>query len=123
YRVFGCEGSTEADIMLAAMEAAYDDGMDVVNISIGSAFMTWSQYPTAAAADAMVDAGITVVASIGNSGANGLYSASAPGVGEKVIGVASFDNVVVTMNALKVGADEQTVGYVRANGAPTPPRA
>src|SRR6266545_2864160 len=35
YRVFGCEGSTSADIMLAAMERALDDGMDVLNMSIG----------------------------------------------------------------------------------------
>jgi minor extracellular serine protease Vpr len=123
YRVFGCEGPTTADIMLAAMEAAYDDGMDVVNISVGAPFAAWPQYPTAAAADAMVDAGITVVASIGNNGANGLFSASAPGVGEKVIGVASFDNVMVTVSAVKVGAEETEVGYVRAGGAPAAPRA
>jgi len=92
YRVFGCAGSTTADIMLAAMERALDDGMDVLNMSIGSAFMTWPQYPTAVGSDALVDAGMVVVASIGNSGANGVYSAGAPGVGNKVIGVASFDN-------------------------------
>jgi hypothetical protein len=49
YRVFGCEGSTTADIMIAAMEMAYADGMDVLNMSIGSAFQ-WPQYPTAVAA-------------------------------------------------------------------------
>ena len=35
YRVFGCEGSTSTDIMVAAMERIYEDGADVVNISIG----------------------------------------------------------------------------------------
>ena len=92
YRVFGCEGSTTADIMLAAMERALEDGMHVLNMSIGSAFMTWPQYPTAAGADALVDRGMVVVASIGNSGTDGLYSAGAPGVGNNVIGVASYDN-------------------------------
>jgi hypothetical protein len=48
YRVFGCEGSTTADIMIAAMERALADGMDVLNMSIGSAFQ-WPQYPTAVA--------------------------------------------------------------------------
>jgi minor extracellular serine protease Vpr len=38
YRVFGCVGSTDADIMAAAMERAADDGVRVVNMSIGSAF-------------------------------------------------------------------------------------
>ena len=61
YRVFGCEGSTTADIMLAAMERAQADGMHVLNMSIGSAFQTWPQYPTAVGADALVDAGMHVV--------------------------------------------------------------
>ena len=50
YRVFGCAGSTSADIMIAAMERALADGMDVLNMRIGSSFQ-WPQYPTAAASD------------------------------------------------------------------------
>ena len=92
YRVFGCEGSTTAEIMLAAMERALADGSDILNMSIGSAFQTWPQYPTAVGADLLVANGMIVIASIGNSGANGVYSAGAPGVGNEVIGVASFDN-------------------------------
>jgi subtilisin family serine protease len=95
YRVFGCEGSTDADIMIAAMERALADDMDVLNMSIGSAY-SWPSYPTATASDRLVDRGMVVVASIGNSGASGLYSAGAPGLGENVIGVASFDNTHVT---------------------------
>jgi minor extracellular serine protease Vpr len=45
YRVFGCDGSTTADIMLAAMERALADDMDILNMSIGSAFNTHPQYP------------------------------------------------------------------------------
>ena len=92
YRVFGCGGSTTDDVMLAAMERAQADGMDVLNMSIGDAFNNWPQSPTARAASALVDAGMVVVASIGNSGTDGLYSAGAPGVGDKVIGTASYDN-------------------------------
>ena len=78
YRVFGCEGSTTADIMLAAMETALADGADVVNMSIGSA-LQWPQYPTAQAADRLVKHGVVVVASIGNEGALGLYGAVGAG--------------------------------------------
>jgi len=121
YRVFGCEGSTSADIMLAAMERALKDHMDVINMSIGSAFQ-WPQYPTAVAADRLVTKhGIVVVASIGNSGANGLYSAGAPGLGEKVIGVASFDNTEVTLPYFTVTPDATKVGYISATGAPPAP--
>src|SRR5206468_3578978 len=101
YRVFGCQGSTEADIMLAAMEAALADHMDVLNMSIGSAFQ-WPQYPTSAAANRLVNKGVVVVASIGNSGTDGIYSAGSPGLGSKVIGVASFDNVRILLNTFTI---------------------
>lgn len=121
YRVFGCDGSTEADIMLAAMERALADHMDVLNMSIGSAF-TWPQYPTAVAADRLVRKhGIVVVASIGNSGASGLYSAGAPGLGESVIGVASFDNSKVTLPYFTATPDGRKFGYNQASGAPAIP--
>ena len=64
------------------------------------------------AADALVDAGIVVVASIGNSGANGIYSAGAPGVGDKVIGVASYDNSHVAGRRVhRSRPDDTAIGY------------
>jgi len=118
YRVFGCEGSTEGDIMIAAMERALADGMQVLNMSIGSSFQ-WPQYPTAVAATRLVNKGMVVVASIGNSGANGLYSAGAPGLGDKVIGVASFDNTNVFLPYLTVNG--RNIGYVTMTFSPNPP--
>lgn len=119
YRVFGCDGSTESDIMIAAMERALADGMDVVNQSIGAAFQTWPGYPTAVASDNLVDAGVVMVASIGNSGASGTWSAGAPGVGEKVIGVASYDNTHVTAQVMEV--DGKDYPFMPATGAPAAP--
>ena len=118
YRVFGCEGSTESDIMLAAMERAFADKMDVLNMSIGSAY-NWPQYPTAVAASKMVDRGMVVVASIGNSGANGLYAAGAPGLGEKVIGVAAFDNSHVFLPYFTVNG--RNIGYITMTFSPAAP--
>jgi subtilisin family serine protease len=120
YRVFGCAGSTTADVMIAAMERALHDGMDVVNMSIGSAF-TWPQYPTALAANRLVKKGVVVVASIGNSGASGLYSAGAPGLGKDVIGVASFDNTHDYLPYFTVSPDARPVSFGEATGAPLPP--
>jgi minor extracellular serine protease Vpr len=122
YRVFGCEGSTTADIMIAAMEAALKDDMDVLNMSIGTPY-NWPQYPTAVAASRLVDRGMVVVASIGNNGANGLYSASAPGLGEKVVGTAAFDNTAVTQATFSISPDGALVGYNPAAGAPVPPQS
>ena len=120
YKVFGCTGSTTADIMLAAMEQVLADGNHILNMSIGSAFQ-WPQYPTARGSDNLVNRGVVVVASAGNSGANGLYSMSAPGVGKKVIGVGSVDNTQLHLLSFTVSPGNTPIGYVRASGAPPSP--
>ncbi|MEO8259419.1 MAG: S8 family serine peptidase [Acidobacteriota bacterium] len=120
YRVFGCQGSTTADIMLAAMEMVLDDGADVLNMSIGSA-LTWPQYPTAKGANQLVKQGVVVVASIGNEGALGLYGAAAPGIGKDVIGVASFDNTHMNVVSFAISPDGTVIGYIAATGAPAAP--
>jgi len=111
YRVFGCDGSVTEDVMIAAMERALADDMDILNMSIGDAFNNWPQSATAAASDALVDAGMVVVASIGNSGASGIYSAGAPGVGNKVIGVASYENSHVQAPGFTISPDDTPVAY------------
>jgi minor extracellular serine protease Vpr len=120
YKVFGCVGSTFADIMIAAMEMALADDMDVLNMSIGAAFQ-WPQYPTGQASDRLVNHGMVVVASIGNSGASGVYSAGAPGVGHKVIGVASYDNSHINALTFNVNPGGQQVAYLPLSTTPDPP--
>jgi len=90
-KVFGRAGSTTADVILAALEMALEEGAHVVNMSLGAAFQ-WPQYPTAVAADLLVEAGVVVVCSQGNNGTQGLFAGGAPAVGSKVLAVASFDN-------------------------------
>jgi minor extracellular serine protease Vpr len=116
YRVFGCAGSTSADIMVAAMERIYNDGAQVLNMSIGSSYQ-WPQYPTAAAADRLVERGVVVVTSAGNSGGNGTWAVSAPGVGENVIATANFQNTHVKLPIFTVTPDNLAVGYSFATGA------
>ncbi len=121
YRVFGCAGSTDSDIMIEAMERALADGMQVLNMSIGSAFDAWPNSPTAKASDRLVNKKVSVVASIGNSGASGLYSAGSPGVGKKVIGVASFDNTHISLRTFTIAPDGAVIGYGQAAAAPLAP--
>ena len=120
YRVFGCDGTSSSDVILAAMEKALEDGMQVVNQSLGAS-RQWPQYPTAQAASRLVNKGVVMVASIGNNGPGGsspdaLFAAGAPGVGGKVIGVASYDN---SQRAFIVNGTPY--GYNTASGAPLPP--
>ena len=117
YRVFGCWGSSSADVIIAAMERALEDGMQVVNQSLGSRSQ-WPQYPTAQASTRLVNKGVVMVASIGNNGPGGsapdaLFAAGAPGVGSKVIGVASYDN---SQRSFEVNGTPY--GYNAATGSP-----
>lgn len=120
YRVFGCTGTTSTDIMIAAMERALADGMHVVNMSIGSA-RQWPQFPSAAAATRLVNKGVVVVCSAGNEATQGLYAASAPGVGHKVIGVAAFNNTHLNLPVFTVSPDNTAIPYNGASGAPPAP--
>ncbi|MGE3704040.1 MAG: S8 family serine peptidase [Vicinamibacterales bacterium] len=120
YRVFGCDGPTTTDVILAAMERAYLDGAEVLNLSLGAPYQ-WPGYPTAASASRLVRKGLVVVASGGNVAAGGLYAADAPGVGEGVISVASFDNTHATVASFRVSPDGRQIGYIKALGSPAVP--
>jgi minor extracellular serine protease Vpr len=120
YKVFGCDGSTSEDIMMAAAERALADGMDVLNLSIGDAF-AWDTDPIAQAMNAAVERGMIVVISAGNSGTNGLFSLSSAGNAAKVIGVASVDNTKVELSTFTAAPDNRAFGYLPATGAPDPP--
>ncbi|MFC4334038.1 S8 family serine peptidase [Salininema proteolyticum] len=119
YRVFGCEGPSSQEIIIAAMEAAAEDGMDVVNMSLGYAYQ-WPEYPTAVAASALVDEGTVVVASAGNAGESGTFSLGAPSVGEGVLSVASTDNPSARMSRAVVGPHGEEVGWSTLGDAPSP---
>nr|WP_269452094.1 S8 family serine peptidase [Tessaracoccus coleopterorum] len=122
YRVFGCEGSTDTDIILSAMERAEADGMDVINMSLGAAFETWPQYPTGTAADRLWRNGIVVVTSAGNEGDYFTQSAGSPGVSRHAIGVASYDNVAVRLSEIVftgTTGEPISAGYLPAAGSPT----
>ena len=119
YRIFGCHGETTTDLIVAALERAFADGMEVVNLSIGAPF-EWPDYPTARAADRLADHGVVVVAAEGNNGSSGLYAANAPGTGAKVISVASFQNLRFNLPAFQVTPDERVTTYLGLGGAPPP---
>ncbi len=120
YRVFGCAGSASSDVIVAALERAYADGMQVINQSLGSG-RQWPQYPTAQATSRLAGKGVVMVASIGNNGPGGsspdaLFAAGAPGVGANVIGVASYDNAQLSFTV-----NDVPYGFNGATGSPVPP--
>ncbi|MFE6979057.1 S8 family serine peptidase [Streptomyces sp. NPDC057682] len=67
YRVLGPYGSGRTSDIVAAMDRAAADGMDVVNMSLGAAIND-PLSPQSIAADNLVLAGVTTVIAAGNSG-------------------------------------------------------
>ncbi|KAI8868438.1 subtilisin-like protein [Ramicandelaber brevisporus] len=93
YKVFSCAetGPTDDDAIISAMERAHNDGMDVINLSLG-ANAGWEGGAVSHAASLLTQKGTMVVASAGNSGDHGLWEIAGPSIGRDVLSVASFDN-------------------------------
>ncbi|KAK7757609.1 hypothetical protein SLS62_000624 [Diatrype stigma] len=94
YRVFGCTGGAGDDGILAAMQRAVDDGADVVSMSLGEPGL-WSGYPYSAipaAAAALRQKGVAVIAAAGNYGSSAPFYTEIPGNAEGVLSIASVEN-------------------------------
>jgi minor extracellular serine protease Vpr len=122
YRVFGCVGSTDNDNIVAALEQAYKDGAQVVNMSIGDDYASWPEEPTAQTSDELVKKGVVVVAAEGNAGGvgTGLFSGGDPGVGNDVIAVGSVDNANAFFPQFDVNGTLHP--QVQADAAPAAPK-
>ncbi|PEL13456.1 S8 family serine peptidase [Bacillus sp. AFS017336] len=77
YRVLGPYGGGDSDGIIAAIDKAVSDGMDVINMSLG-ATINDPLFPTSVAVNNAVISGVTTVVAAGNSG-DSLYSLGAPG--------------------------------------------
>ncbi|KAI9506729.1 peptidase S8/S53 domain-containing protein [Coemansia spiralis] len=114
YRVFSCpvDGNVYSsdDIILQGIEAAYQDGHNIISLSLGGG--TWPEDPLSVACARVVEKGIVVVAAIGNDGDNGLYTAGSPAVGEGVIGVGSVDNWNITGSIATISMPYRTLSVL-----------
>ncbi|KAI9146073.1 peptidase S8/S53 domain-containing protein [Paraphysoderma sedebokerense] len=118
YRVFGCGAGTENDLILAAMEKAFNDGMDVINLSLGGG-PVYETYPTAQAANLLAKHGVIVVSAQGNDGDAGLYYTSSPAIATLGFGVGSFDNAYALKMVLRVVGLDRNIGYAQSESAQT----
>ncbi|KAF9982049.1 hypothetical protein BGZ75_006585 [Mortierella antarctica] len=91
YRVFGCDGEVGDDVLLAAMKAAYRDGMDIVNLSLGGS-SSWPEEPFATACSAYIQKGMHIAIANGNDGEEGLFEDGAPATASGAVAVGSVDN-------------------------------
>lgn len=90
YKVFGCDGSTADNIIIQAIDRAVKDRVDVLNLSLGSAYGTKNDL-TADAITAATKAGVLVVVAAGNQGA-GAYLAGSPSTADAALSVAAVSS-------------------------------
>lgn len=99
YRIFGCSGSSADDVIMKAMEQAYYDGMDVINLSLGD--LGWADSPASVLADVLTLKGMMVVAAAGNEGDKGMFQVGAPSLGRHALSVASTDNSITLAHPIR----------------------
>lgn len=92
YRVFGCDGSSGDDVLIAAFTRAYEDGADVITASIGGV-NGWTEEAWSVAVSRIVAAGTPCTLAAGNDGSEGLFYGSSAADGIGVIAVGSIDNI------------------------------
>ena len=118
-RVFGCAGAT--DVTVDAIEWAVENEMDVINMSLGSAFGT-NDDPSAVASTNAAKAGVVVVTSAGNSGAS-QYITGAPGTADGAIATAANDPLQlvpgIRINTTPPTGPALSIQAVNANGVTT----
>ncbi|KAF9104111.1 hypothetical protein BGX27_010244 [Mortierella sp. AM989] len=115
YRIFGCDGSTATDVILAAMELAFNDGMDIINMSLGGG-SSYKENPTAILAEKLIARGMALAGAAGNDGADGVWMVSDTGLGDHATSVASFDNLFVYYYTLAYGGNSFPYSWSEAYG-------
>jgi subtilisin family serine protease len=101
YKVFGCTGSVSDDILVAAITRAYDEGANVITISIGDP-AGWTSGVASVVASRAAKAGTVVTVGAGNEGHAGMWYTSSPANGIDVISVGSVDNTVIPILHAKI---------------------
>ncbi|KAJ7268650.1 peptidase S8/S53 domain-containing protein [Mycena haematopus] len=74
YRIFGCTGDVQDDVIVDALLMGVKDGMDILTMSLGA----------------------------GNDGASGAWFTSGPGTTIDAISIASSDNTVIPLQSLTI---------------------
>ncbi|KAG0330361.1 hypothetical protein BGZ99_004731 [Dissophora globulifera] len=111
YRVFPCTGTSKDDIIIAALEQAYTDGMDIVNLSLGGG-SSWANTALSKVAGTLASMGVVVVAAIGNDGELGLEEVSSPSINPSTISVASFEGSGYLANYFEIeGVPDIRIDY------------
>lgn len=105
YKVFGADGDTCTSTVVAAIDQAVADGVQVMNLSLGSVGGTETD-PDSRAINNAARAGVTAAISAGNSGPNA-YTIGSPGAARHALTVGAFTDDGVTTQFGNVVGDQE----------------
>lgn len=88
YRALGPGGRGTSIQVIAALEQAVEDGVDVINLSLGNS-VNGPDYPTSIAVNRAVDHGVAVVIANGNAGPSD-WTVGSPATATKAISVGAL---------------------------------
>ncbi|WP_404455860.1 S8 family serine peptidase [Virgibacillus necropolis] len=116
YRALGPGGSGTSIQVIAAMEQAIDDGVDIINLSLGNS-VNGPDFPTSVAVNRAVKLGVAVVIANGNSGpAN--WTVGSPATASKALSVGAStypEKVPYLYDSL----EDKSIPINPMNGAPS----
>ncbi|THG88281.1 peptidase S8 [Alkalihalobacillus alcalophilus ATCC 27647 = CGMCC 1.3604] len=105
YRALGPGGQGTTEQVIEAIEKAVDDGVDIINLSLGNT-VNGPDWPTSIALDKAVEAGVVAVTSNGNSGPK-MWTVGSPGTSSKAISVGASAPPIQTPYVTIFGEDKE----------------
>ncbi|KAK0522746.1 hypothetical protein OC834_006159 [Tilletia horrida] len=118
YRAFGCHfRDTPDDLIMSAMQKAYEDGAEIISMSLGRTASWQDQSPASALATRLSDLGVHMVISGGNLGHFGGFQAESPSNTPRVYSVGSVQSAVVPGYTATIKGDglHREIVYLAAN--------
>ncbi|MBV8818222.1 MAG: S8 family serine peptidase [Acidobacteriaceae bacterium] len=121
YKVFATSSGASTDAIIEALDDAVSDGMDVLNLSLGSTIAQRTQDdPLVSAVENAFTAGALVTISAGNSGPDPNTMAS-PGTAPDAITVGSMSNERVFSGALTIAGGDPVMAIPGSGPNPSTP--
>jgi minor extracellular serine protease Vpr len=114
YRALGPGGVGTSEQVIAAIEQAIKDKVDVINLSLGNS-INGPDWPTSLALDKAVENGIIAVTSSGNSGPE-VWTVGSPGTSSKAISVGA-STPPIEIPYLKLGSSKKEIDLIPMQNA------
>ncbi|MCC3356238.1 S8 family serine peptidase [Bacillus sp. REN16] len=106
YRALGPGGMGTSEQVIAAIDKAIEDKVDVINLSLGNT-INGPDWPTSLALDKATEKGIVAVTSSGNSGPN-VWTVGSPGTSSRAISVGA-STPPMTLPYLTIGFADRKI--------------